>query len=344
MQHVYDPKGNCWEEQLSSVLTQKQLEACEDRIAAYPPRSIFDDLSLTEWKQLRALSYLAFEPKRRSADIGETRAFVQEDFAAEARFLFSGEDALLVRLVLHGGTYPIEDMEELPFAESLLKRMWCTASFEEEDLLVTLHPVLMDRVEEIYRSDTYKVLRQLTFQTEALIHSILYTRGGCHLPSMTAACSDLLKQNGIADFRPEWIERSMKAAFEYVREGDADYLVHPALRNAKEKIRRGDYPEIRSFEESAESILGGMNDMLPQEKDAQNEMLAAVLRCLRPECEPAEVCNDLRFMAKQGASLNEMREVLSNTLMSYVTPKIENALIRLQRETVPWENGNRRLN
>ena len=65
-------------------------------------------------------------------------------------------------------------------------------------------------------------------------------------------------------------------------------------------------------------------------------MAAALYGALRPEVDEDEALEDLRMMAKQGATLEEMREVLEGMLCVLPTPRMLSALRQLHLQTVRW--------
>ena len=83
-------------------------------------------------------------------------------------------------------------------------------------------------------------------------------------------------------------------------------------------------------------MLGGMNGILPEEVACCEAMRGALEGAIRPEYDPEEALEDLRMMAKQGAQLAEMREVLESMLCVLPTPRMLDALTQLHLQTVRW--------
>ena len=65
-------------------------------------------------------------------------------------------------------------------------------------------------------------------------------------------------------------------------------------------------------------------------------MRGVLIGAVRPEYDEEEVLEDLRMMAKQGASIAEMREVLESMLCVLPTPRMLNTLRQLHQQTVRW--------
>ena len=83
-------------------------------------------------------------------------------------------------------------------------------------------------------------------------------------------------------------------------------------------------------------MLGGMNGILPEEVASCEAMRGALCGAVRPDLEEDEALDDLRMMAKQGASLQEMREVLESMLCVMPTPRMLDALSQLHLQAVRW--------
>ena len=83
-------------------------------------------------------------------------------------------------------------------------------------------------------------------------------------------------------------------------------------------------------------MLGGMNGILQEEVASCEAMRGALVGAVRPEYDPDEALEDLRMMAKQGARLSEMREVLESMLCVLPTPHMLAVLTQLHLQTVRW--------
>ena len=85
-----------------------------------------------------------------------------------------------------------------------------------------------------------------------------------------------------------------------------------------------------------EMMLGGMNEVLPEERASWAAMRGELCGAVRPELDEGDVLEDLRMMAKQGATLPEMREVLENALCVLPSPRMLACLEQLHTQTVRW--------
>ena len=56
-----DSTPNAWENRLKSVMEEKQMNACRDRVFSWESRSLFDDLGPCEYAWIRQRSYEARE-------------------------------------------------------------------------------------------------------------------------------------------------------------------------------------------------------------------------------------------------------------------------------------------
>ena len=85
-----------------------------------------------------------------------------------------------------------------------------------------------------------------------------------------------------------------------------------------------------------EEDCDALNGLLPEEIASCETMRGALAGAIRPEYDEEEALEDLRMMAKQGATLPEMREVMESMLCVLPTPRMLEALRQLHLQTVRW--------
>ena len=127
-----------WADKTMSVLRQEQLEACEKRISALPPVTIFDLTDDLHIEEIWQCSYDVQEHPRMEKlhTRKELRAQVLGRLAAEAALLSIEEHLLAERLITLGGTAELIEWEETTAAESLVRRLWCTISRRNNRIIV----------------------------------------------------------------------------------------------------------------------------------------------------------------------------------------------------------------
>ncbi len=133
------------------------------------------------------------------------------------------------------------------------------------------------------------------------------------------------------------ITRYLRAGFDYTQSVRGEVLlVHPGLAEPELLFRSLSGIEVPESHLTREMMLGGMNGILPEEIASAEAMRGALVGAVRPEYDEAETLEDLRMMAKQGASFSEMREVLESMLCVLPTPWMLSALRQLHMQAVRW--------
>ena len=133
------------------------------------------------------------------------------------------------------------------------------------------------------------------------------------------------------------IARYLRAAFDYTETEDGEILLlHPGLADPDHLLSSLSRLEVPETNLTREMMLGGMNGILPEEVASCEAMRGALCGAVRPEYDEEEALEDLRMMAKQGADLKEMREVMESMLCVLPTPRMNDALAQLHLQTVRW--------
>ena len=86
-----------------SVMRERQLEACQDRLYRCPANGIFDELCEDEVRTLYTFSYYAKELRRKTPGQQELKEMVLRNVSLEACYLSPGEDNLVKRILRGGG-------------------------------------------------------------------------------------------------------------------------------------------------------------------------------------------------------------------------------------------------
>lgn len=320
-----------------SVLRERQLEACQDRLSRCPTKDIFSDLCEDESARLFAMSFYAREHRDRVLPADEMRTLVETYLPREACFLSPREDDLVKRMLMGGGETPLWSWEEISAAEALISRLWCTLEIvEDESAVLRLSSSLLEPLTRAMSAPDYARIRQLIFSFDATLHSLLYLSGFLH----AAVPMD--------HFRREWkgedspvarllVARYLRAAFDYMETPQGEILLlHPGLADPDKLLSTLSGLTPGEIHLTREMMLGGMNGLLPEERASCAAMRGELTGAVRPECDEDDVLEDLRMMAKQGATLAEMREVLENALCVMPSPRMLSCLNQLHMQTVRW--------
>lgn len=327
-----------WGDKIMSVLRVQQLEACQDRLSRCPEEGIFDNVCYNQAQLLFQLSFYQKElHPRKPLCISQMHQLMLSQLPQEACFLSPREDALVKRMLMDNGETCISDWDEISAAEALVSRLWCTLQIPQEDTaLLRLQEPLIAPLMKAMQSPLYARVRERLFSFDATLHSLLYLSGFLHASvPMTHFCQAL---GADADkHTPVLISRYLRAAFDYTETQSGEILLlHPGLADPELLFSRLACLEAPETHLTREMMLGGMNGILPEEVASCEAMRGALCGAVRPDLEEDEALDDLRMMAKQGASLQEMREVLESMLCVMPTPRMLDALSQLHLQAVRW--------
>ncbi len=326
-----------WCDKTMSVMRERQLEACQDRLSRCPETGIFGELCQDELEKLFRFSFYAQEKRFPFPTQAELCRRVLEQVSLEACFLSPREDELVKRMLMNGGDTFLADWDEISAAEGLISRLWCVLRIQDEDNAVLhLEDSLAGLITQAMLTEKYARIREKLFSFDATLHSLLYLAGFLHAGVPASHFAQQLQPEEIE--RPEvYISRYLKTSFDYVQTGQGEILLlHPGLADPDHLIRTLSQMQPAETHLTREMMLGGMNGMLPEEVACSEAMRGALTGAVRPEYGEDEALEDLRMMAKQGATLTEMREVMESMLCVLPTPRMTDALTQLHLQTVRW--------
>lgn len=92
----------------------------------------------------------------------------------------------------------------------------------------------------------------------------------------------------------------------------------------------------KNFRLDEATLMGAINGMFPEEAPLYQTMLGLVRGAVRPEITEEEAVEDLRMLAKQGVSVEEMNGVLSSLLTVMPTPAMLDGVRQLSAQTPRW--------
>ena len=103
-----------WVDKTMSVLRTRQLEACEKRLAAFPAVGLFSGCTDLDAAALWSISLEGMEHPalQRMYTVRELQTKVMINLPAESALLSWPEEQLLGRLIMQGGTMPLNDPED----------------------------------------------------------------------------------------------------------------------------------------------------------------------------------------------------------------------------------------
>ncbi len=332
-----DSASGAWEDHLRSVNEGRQIEACRTRLLSCGYRSLFEDLGPGEYREMWQGSYAAQESAP-APDIEELRLRVLESAGEEVIYISRGEEDLLKRMFVNGWSMAADSWEQLPAIESLLKRLWCVLRFSDEDNTaeVTLVPELRPVLTEGLKNARIPLMRDALFRLGAMMHSIRYIYGFVFpCPLLDQFRAEIEKREIVFD--KVLTERYIKAEFDYMFTPDGQlFLPHPALAFPERFLSGSSMTEAGVTEINFQNMLGGMGGILPEEVPSVTCFKGTVAGGIRPENDLNQTVDDLRYMAKQGAALEDMVRILKSACTVLPSQRMIDALERMRQEAVLW--------
>jgi hypothetical protein len=327
-----------WAEKTMSVLREKQFEACERRLSAYPPINLFAPEATDEQAQtLLERSYYHAEPGNEGlTTLKALRKQTLKQLPLEALYLSRGEGELLEQLLIANGRFTSDNWDAIDAAEALAQRLWCSFTDEDEEWTLVLAPQLMEPLLTAFNDPEYAEAKARLFRYDATIHGLLYITGFLHSdqPLLFFMKDVILRSDGLAR---NLAYRYMKASFEYLADtGREILLMHPGLADPRRLIVNTDLGDDVTLALSEDTLAGGMNGILPEEEPLHDQMRAAMEGMTRPEWDAEDAAEDLRLLAKQGVAFHEMEAVMASMVCVLPTPEMRNALKNLYDRTPHW--------
>jgi len=325
-----------WCEMTMSMMREKQFEACERRLFAYPSVSLFSD----EATELDAMRLLEGSFERFSGQLLVTlkqlRERVMFRLPLEAQFVSIGEMQLLERLLMNDGEILLGEWDDIGAAEALVRRLWCSFHANGEEWTLQLPKKLHDPLMFAIHMPETAVVRERVFRFDATIHGLLYIAGLLHSAQpLDVFMREVMKRDD--ELALDIARRYLQSTFEYIMDARGDLiLLHPGMADPYRMFQIQPVEGIFTLELSQELIAGGMNGILPEEIPLHEQLCGAIRGALRPEYDLGEAAEDLRILAKQGVSLREMEEVMAAMLSVLPTEQMKYALKRLHQCTPHW--------
>ena len=330
-----------------SRIRENEFDAVRTRLSYQKGESIYGKGSSQFWMKAYQDSYDHSErPDTSWPLLTEVRSRVKNQIAIELPLVTEREEGLLKRLLLFGGVTPLFSDDEMLAADSLLKRLWCSCVTRDNgQLLIRLADILLKPVLAVFADDSYAETRKKVFALSATLHSMVYLHGMLYAEPIISHMSDrLLTKHD--DQHINILYRYLKAEFDYCLDSQGNMvLMHTGLIHPERMLASISNAQYQAADYTREMIIGGISELLKEEAAAEEILRSELGFALQPGYNPGMMVNDLKFLIKQGATHDQLSALISDKLAVRMTPRIENALRRVETDTVRWQsNANRRLN
>ncbi len=330
-----------------SRMKEQSFEELKARLVSRSGLSVFGRTSSQHWAEAYRFSYDCAEaPNEAWPTHAQLRAAVKRRVKDELPYITDREEGILRRMMLFGGTTPLLSDEELSAADSLLRRLWCSCVIRDDGrLFLQLAEPLAKPMLQAVEDDAYFETRGKMRALSATLHSMVYLHGMLYAqPALKHLSGHLLPSQD--EYHLRLLNRYLMAEFDYCldRQGNL-VLMHPGLVCPERMLASLSNARYQATDYTREMILGGMSELL-KEEEAANDILSHELGfALQPGYNPNAFVNDLKILVKQGASHDQLTGLIRDKLAIRMTPQIENALLRVETDTVRWQSApSRRLN
>lgn len=265
------------------------------------------------------------------------RRRVTETLAQDADCLSQAEHTLVEQMLIVGDAVPLESVPALEAALTLRLRLWCDVGLVDGEPHARLDPKIAGLLPDQMMTRRHVERRTRVFALDGMLRAMLY---------MTGFLDDRLPRRRFIESVLEEAETPenarlarnfLEASYDCCHLSGCNLLLHDALAAPEALVgllaSQGalQFPII-----SPEQMLGSMNELLPEESVPHEKLCRALFGALRPEYDAISVAHELRMLAKQGAPLCALREVMAEKLCVLPTPHMLGALSELHRQSPRW--------
>lgn len=329
-----------WADKTMSVLRQQQLEACERRLLKLPPFGLYDRDDDLHAETLWQSSLMAQEEpvQTKLHTTKELRAMVLSALPATIALLSPEEHMLMDRLVTLDGNAVLMDWEEVCAAETLARRLLCVVERSGDHFMLHLPDELLLPVTMILSSRQHEELREKLMRFDAVIRALLYLGGMLHYEeALHHLLADVLEGSYAYDMKEAL--RYLRTAYDYTIDRDGEMLLlHPGLAEPERLLEAAPlaFSAAHPMDLDEETMAGAIEGLMPEERPLFEKLYGLLAGVTRPEITEEGAVEDLRMLAKQGVSLQEMQKVLTSLVTIAPTDEMRQAVEQICLMTPRW--------
>lgn len=340
MRRYIDFRGDDWPDRTDSKMQALRWHACADGVGMEPPLAgVIDEYPEDLLYELAEEGWVALDAPMRGEPLREAaRAAMLETLQDDLDCLGTQEHVLVERMLIGDGETTLETVPEMEAAYTLRMRLWCDLGLGEEEMPVArLDSVLLAKLPDLLLRAQHQERRARIFIFDGMLHGLLYMSGYLddRLP-----CREFIKEV----LRVEQTRQTERLARNFLEAScdtyslvAANLLVHAALADPETLVPILSEQGAFQMPQVTPGVLSAsMNGLLPEESAPDEALQRALYGALRPEYEPHEVASDLRLLAKQGAPLDSLQEIMASTLCVLPTSHMNGALREMRRRVPRW--------
>lgn len=330
-----------------SQIRQTELNSVKQRLMELSGCGIFGRVSNQHWTRAYQVSYDLMEaPDAPWPTVQALRTAVRKRLPKELPYITEREESLLKRMILFGGTAPLMAEDDMIAAETLIRRLWCSCVVQDNGpIYVRLARPLMMPVLKCLSSQTYQETRLKMYALTATLHSMLYLHGVLYAdPAIQQLSGHLTSGQDEAGRRV--LYRFLRAEFDYCQDRQGNLvLVHPGVAQPEKMMAALSGPRYQAADYAREMIVGGIGEELREESAATDMLRAELSETLQPGMNAGSMVDDVKILIKQGATHEQLMELMQDKLATQMNTRLENALRKVEMDTVRWQTApSRRLN
>ena len=330
-----------------SQIRQTELNSLKQRLADLSGCGIFGRVSNQHWTRAYQASFDLMEaPDAPWPTVQALRAAVRKRLPRELPYITEREESLLKRMILFGGTSPLMMEDDMVAAETLVRRLWCSCVLQDDGpVYIRLADTLMVPVMKCLSSQRHQETRLKMYALTATLHSMLYLHGVLYADPAIQQLSGQLT-SGRDETGMRMLYRYLRAEFDYCRDSQGNLvLIHPGVAHPERMMAALSNPYYQAQDYAREMIVGGIGEELQEETAATDMLRAELSQTLQPGYSAGSMVDDVKILVKQGATHEQLMELIHDKLATQMNTRLENALRKVELDTVRWQTAtSRRLN
>lgn len=346
MKRYIDFQRESWPDRTDGRMQAARWEACVDGIGAAPPSAgVIDAWPIDELTDLIAEGWI--NVPHAPSDMLLRRAARKQMMATlmdDVDCLAPEEHTLVERMLIGDGRVFLETVKEFEAAYTLRLRLWCDVGVYKDRPCARLDDGLMQALPPMMMRAEHLVRRGRIFVFDGMVHGLLYLSGFLDDRVPKQRFVDEVLEMPQSPETERLSRNYLEASFDCCAVAGCNLLLHEALAAPESLI--GTLAAQGAFQMPSVTpgqLAGSMNGLLPEEIPSDEKLRLALAGALRPEYEPDEAALDLRMLAKQGAPLHVLRDVMAGMLCVLPTAHMDNALLEMSvkapRWVMPWTAG-----
>lgn len=340
MRRYIDFRGEDWAGRADSRMQAARWGVCMDGIADEPPgEGVLNEYPQEMIRALLAENWVSGAQALLEADADEDaiRQAVLSTLEEDLDCLASTEYTLVERMLIGGGETELASVAELEAGYTLRMRLWCDLGMREEEPSARMDPQLCERIAPLLMRREHADRRARIFVFEGMAHGILYMTGALDAPMASRRFIAEVLRAPETEVAARLARNFLEASFDVYEKDGRVMLVHEALADPEPLLdpARGGMPSSL-LEFTPGSMAASMNGLLPQESAPNEKLRRALYGALRPEYDPSDATSDLRYLSKQGAPLDTLKEIMAGMLVVMPTAHMNSVLGELRHHTARW--------